>query len=185
VHVPPPNVHMSLSPSSLDLRPGEEKTAELQLTSSTQLDSRVFLDFVIDDNNTDAMFAPKEVIVPANGIAVSYIHVRAQENAQPRLSTVPILADITFPTAITSQLSGQIANNSASASIHRYSNLTMIVLKPLTITEEFGNFWKELGIPLSGLLSLITAIAGGISSLVYYFTRKKRKDKEKQSQRNK
>ena len=88
---------------------------------------------------------------------------------------------MTFPTALTSQLSGQIANNSVSASIIKYANLTVTILEPLTITEQFGNIWNQLGDPITGLVSLLIAVVGGISTVILFISKKKRKDKYTES----
>ena len=177
VHVPTPDVIMSMSPSSVVLYPDEQKNIELRLKSSTKLDSYVRL----HTNNIDdikSRFIPNETTISSSGITISQLQIKTAEKAEPRILTLPIFANVTFPTALTNRLSGQMANNSVSASIIKYSNFTVTILKPLTITEQFGKIWDELGAPISGFVSLITAIVGGISTFVIYIFRKKRKDRQ-------
>jgi hypothetical protein len=177
VHVPPPDVQLSLSPNSVELYPEEEETIELSLKSSSKLESHVVLYSGTISNDTEIMISPDEVNVPSTGIAISHVRVKASSEASPKISTIPIFGNMTFPTKLSNQLSGEIANNSESASIYKYSNLTINVLKPLTWSEQFNNYWEELGIPLSGLVSLITAIAAGLSSVLVYARRRKRTER--------
>lgn len=175
VYVPPPDILISLSPSSVELRPDGEKTIELQIKSSTNLDSRVVLQ--PEKTNAEVRIIPEEIIVPSSGIAISHVYIQAPKNAQPMLSTIPILANVTFPTALTNQLSGQTVNNSPSAEIYRYSNLTLQILEPVTITEQLNNIWKDLGVPVSGFVSLATALVAGLSSLAWFTIRKRKRRK--------
>ena len=175
VHVPPPDVIMSTSPSTVALYPDEQKNIELRLKSSTKLDSYVRL-YTNNIDDIEARLVPNETTVSSSGITISQLQIKTEEKAEPRILTLPIFANVTFPTALTNRLSGQMANNSVSASMVKFSNFTVTILKPLTITEQFGSIWDKLGAPISGLVTLITAVVGGISSLIVYIFRKKRKD---------
>ncbi len=175
VQVPPPDISLSLSQNSISLFPNDEKKIEIIMESSTKLNSYVVLS-TSKINGIESKFTPNETSIYSSGLANSELSIKALNNAKPRLFTLPIYSIITFPTALKNQLSNEIANNTLSANIFKYSNLTVEVLKPLTFTEKFSNAWNDLGIALSGFISLTITIIGALFTLTIYILRKKWKN---------
>lgn len=177
VHIPPPEFVMSTLPNSVILFPGENKTIELQIKSNTNLNSHVM---VYTNQTEDVMitFTPQDISVLPSGIATSLLQIKASENAKTHPYTIPIYANITFPTTITNWLSGDIFANPQSAVINKASNFTLTVRQPLTFPEQLKNTWESWGSPINGFVGLITAIGGGgIVGLVYRKITKRRNEK--------
>ena len=172
VQVPPPDVLISLSQNSISLFPGDEKQLEIIMESSTKLNSYASLS-TSKINGIESKFTPNETSIYSSGLAKSTLYIKALNNAEPRLFTLPIYSIITFPTALKNQLSNEIANNTLSANIFKYSNLTVEILKPLTFTDQFSKIWNDVGIAFSGFISLIITIIGALSTLTIYLLKKK------------
>ena len=77
--IPPPQFVISTSPNSVSLRPGEEKTVEVQINSSTA----VFQSHaILSTNNIDGLqtyFTPNKRDIPPIGIVTSHLNIKVQE----------------------------------------------------------------------------------------------------------
>jgi hypothetical protein len=179
VHIPPPEFIISSSPSSVTLRSGEEETVELQLKSTGKLDSRVVLSTNQIDDNIETNFIPNQTYVPPAGMATSRLQLKVLENAPLGTHTLPIIANISFPTILTNRFSSEISNNPTSINIFEYSNFTITVLPPLTIEEHFANFYKSWLDPLVGIWPILASISAVIAPLIIriYSKRKNKKGK--------
>ncbi len=69
VIIPPPDFSMSASPSSVTLRPGEEKSIKLNIKGNSALESEAALTAINNYNGDDIglNFTPNRISVPASG----------------------------------------------------------------------------------------------------------------------
>lgn len=168
VHIPPPDFTISTTPNSVSLRPGEQKTVEVQINSSTP----VFRPHVVlstnNITNLESFFTPSERDIPPIGIATSLLNIKASENALPSPHTLQIFANLSFPTQY---IGGQSPIRTIiSENITENSNLAITILEPLSFAEKFRDFWSTYG----DLVSLIGGgFAAGIAALVLDRLRKK------------
>ena len=167
VHIPPPYFTISTSPNSVTLRPGEEKTVEVEVNSSAGVfRPHLFLSSNrIDD--LQAYFTPIERDIPPLGIATSLLHLKLSEHAQLNPRTLQIFANISFPIQYTG---GESQIKIISQNMTQNSNLAITVVEPLSFAEQFKEFWITYG----GVISLIGGGFGaGFSALVFDKLRKK------------
>jgi hypothetical protein len=156
--IPPPQYLMSTSPSSINLRPGEERDIELQLRSTNLIPSIVNLSVKplrqIQNLNKPTLTLNESagvstVAVPPQGTATSILHIKAQNNDEsvlPIAYPVSINAKITQKTPFTYFRNVTINGNSLTGNITKnYDNFTVTLLHPLTISERFSNFWSAWG----------------------------------------
>jgi hypothetical protein len=185
VHIPPPEFAISASPSSVTLRPGQEKNMELQLKSSANLNSNVSL----STNQIPGImlgFISKTALVPPNGVVSIPLNIKALENATVRPYTLPIFADISFPTTITNRLTGGLIYNTPAAKIMENSDLTVTVIEPLSIPEIISSTLNTYGSPIKEIVALLTTIGsvGGICAWVIKKVKRKRMQKHPEDTNN-
>lgn len=177
VHIPPPEFDISASQSSVVLRPGEEKNIELQIKSNTKLNSHVSFSTNTNDG-LDLTFIPNQIFVYPLGLSISKLHIKALENAEQGIHTVPISSYITFPTTFINLLSEQRINNNESASIIKPSNFTITILPPLRPDEYLNNFYNAWLSPISGIWTFLAGVAVIIAPLIIRTYNRKNKNKK-------
>jgi hypothetical protein len=186
VHIPPPEFIISTLPNSVNLFPGENKSIELRIKSNTNLNSHATIyTNQTEDKGIMITPSPRDISIIPSGIASSLLETKASENAKAHPYTIPIYITISFPTAVTNWLSGNILANPQSAIINKISNFTITVHQPLSFQEQLKNIWESWGAPINGVVGIITAISGGgIAGLVYKKLRHdKRRDKRYQEKK--
>jgi hypothetical protein len=171
--IPPPQFVVSTSPNSVSLRPGEKKTVEVQINSSTAVfESHANL----STNNIDGLetyFTPNERDIPPFGIATSHLNIKAAADSEPSPYTLQIFANISFPTQFTGSESE--GTNVISENIEEHSTLPIDLLASLTPQEQFAAFWTTYG----ELVKIIGGgFAGGSAAMVFGKFAKKPKEKE-------
>jgi hypothetical protein len=173
--IPPPQFVVSTSPNSVSLRPGEKKTVEVQVNSSTAVfeSHAIFSTNKMDGLQTD--FTPKESDIPQVGIATSHLNIKAAADSEPNPYTLLIFANISFPIQYSRSESG--LTKVVSKNISEHSTLSLTVLPSLTAQEQFTSFWTTYG----ELVKIIGGgFAGGSAAMVFdRFSKKKTKEKEK------
>jgi hypothetical protein len=176
VIIPPPDFDISANPSSLVLRPGEEKNIQLQLKGNTDLQSEASLSAGNGyDNHIQPEFFPNnKTSIPPSGSGSHSLIIKADDTAQPRTYTFPIIANISFPTSITNR-GGETFNNNKSVSIIESSNLTLTVLPPYTPQEHLSNFTKDWITPITGIWTFIAGVGTVMGPLILYLYRKRKK----------
>ena len=174
--IPPPEYVVSTSPNSVSLRPGEKKTVEVQVNSSTAVfeSHAIFSTNKIDGLQTD--FTPNESEIPQVGIATSHLNIKAEADSVPNPYTLLISVNISFPAQYSGSESG--ITKVLSKSIGEHSTLSLTLLPPLTPEEHFTRFWSTYG----ELIKIIGGgFAGGSAAMVLGKFSKKPKEKEKTS----
>jgi len=165
--IPPPIVDISTLPSSLVLRPGDEKTIELRVNSSTNLQPEVLL-HTNKKTNDDVILdiRPNRTYIPSYGFTTSQLHVKVLQNAKNQTHTLPIFADMHFPLE---------RLKSPGMIINKTSFLTISVLPSLTVPEYINDELSIWGSPVKQIIGLVTAIGSlGFGGLILNKIRKKR-----------
>ena len=171
--IPLPQFVVSISPNSVSLRPGEKKTVEVQVNSSTAVfeSHAIFSTNKIDGLQTD--FTPSESDIPQVGIATSHLNIKAAANSEPNPYTLLVFVNISFPTQYIGGESG--IRKVVSKSIDEHSILSVTLLPPFTPEEQFIAFWTTYG----ELVKIIGGgFAGGSAAIVLGKFGKKPKVKE-------
>jgi hypothetical protein len=174
--IPPPEFDIVTFPSSLILRPGDEKTIELRVNSTTNLQPEVLLhmgkntkDMILDIN-------PNRTVIPSHGWTTSELHIKVLQNAQQsRTHTFPIFVDAHFPLE---------RLNTKGMTINKTSYLTITVLPALTIPQYIGDLLSVWGSPVKELIGIITTIGSlGVGGWILNKIRKKRQKNEDKSKK--
>lgn len=171
VYVPPPEFTIKISPSSMTLRPSDQKSAELQIKSNSDVKTQVYLSSNQDDGNVTLNFVPNRTSLSSHGLASSELIINASDNAKPRPYTLPISVNISVPTEAKPRRSvttGEIVLNPVSANISERSNFTATVLPSLTWIEKVEEILKTVR-PFGELWQIFAAIGGASITAVFYF----------------
>jgi hypothetical protein len=178
IPIPPPEFLMTSSPNSLVLRPGEEKDIELIIKGNTHLPSTALLTEYnkVNDQDIHMSFVPNRMSIPASSSGTSTIHVKVLDNAKAISNSLPISANISFPTSITNR-GGESFSNSKSVSVNQTSNITLTVLPHYTTQELFNNFVSAWITPISGVWTFLAGIGAVVAPLIIRMYRKNQKNK--------
>jgi hypothetical protein len=178
VIIPPPEFTISTSPASVVLRPGDEKAIELMIKGNTQLPSEAFVTDLKNNNyNKDIRlnFVPNKVsILPPSHVGTSSINVKALDNSAATSYTLPIIANISFPTKITNR-GGEVFSNSKSIHVAQASNLTLTILPSYTMGERLSNFINTWVTPITGVWTFLAGVGTVIAPLIISLYRKRQK----------
>jgi len=199
-YVPPPKFRASVFPSPLEIRQGEEKTAELRLNSTSVVRPLVHFELGQIPKDIDISIKPNNTYATPAGITTSLVDVKASDKAHPGPYTIPINSTISFPvtidvsSVIASELakvngsdsnavnsddstSGIIGDNISTKIIKSRPSYFTVVVTPYTFDEQFKNFWSIYG-------DFISLFAGGFTAGVAALTldRFKRKTKHDRDQ---
>jgi hypothetical protein len=187
VIIPPPQFTIStITPSNpLELRPGEERNIEVTIKGNTHLPSEAFLTPTYYSNNNNnisyskkviqASFTPNTTSIIPYGSGTSTLRVKALDNtseSNPYAVTIPVSVNISFPTTITNR-AGEIFNNSKSENILQTSNLTLTILPPYTLGENFNKFVSTWVTPVSGMWTFLAGVAAVLGPLIIRIYKKK------------
>jgi hypothetical protein len=173
VPVPPPEFQISTAPSSMTLRPGEERDISIYLNSSTS--SRAVASLSTDPiEGIEIQFTPDEISLPANGVTTSNMHVKVSQDLNSRPYTLPIFAEISLPTTLRSS-GGSLYRNTVAETIDESSYLTLAVLPPLTLEQHLGNFVNSWITPLGALWTFLVAVAAVIAPLLVRMYNRRKK----------
>lgn len=174
--IPPPEFTLSTNPNAVVLRPGEEKDVGVVVKGNTNLPSQVFLNATNNNGRSiELNFIPDKTSIPPLSTGTSTLHIRVLKNANATSYTLPISANISFPTTIRNKF-GENFSNSRSESLLQLSNLTLTVQPPYTIQEQLNNFVNSWITPVNGLWSFLAGVAAVVTPLVI---RRKQKAKQK------
>jgi hypothetical protein len=171
VLIPPPRFTLSTSPSSIEMRQGEQKKIQLQINSTNPFGNVKDIEphvRLYGANQTDGIklnFNPDVLYMPADGLATSELQIYVPPNATTRPHTFIITANISFPTQFFGQRTESITQTTAP---------TITVLDSLTISQQYRNWLSEWFNPLTGAYSTVSTIINGILG---WMVLKKKKDR--------
>jgi hypothetical protein len=169
VFIPPPKFQITTLPNNILLRPGEEKTIQININTSNHIIKPDVFFFTENKSEILKSFVrPNKIEIPASGFVTSHLYIKALNNATPQLYSLPIYVDVEFPI----QTLSKDFKNEITKQTRLYHNLVINILEPLSFQEKFSEFWKVYG----GIISLVGGgFVAGISGLVIEKLRKKNK----------
>jgi hypothetical protein len=148
IDFPPLEVIISTSPASLSLRPGEEKTIEVRVNSTSGYEPTVSLDAFANNNNITVNFQKGfDVLqIPSYGTATVPLTIFATEGVIPSPYTVVIRANSTLMRAPVATMRDIFPPISEGYTFSQ-STRTVDVQKPLSLIERLGLGYS--GIPIN------------------------------------
>jgi hypothetical protein len=177
VAIPPSTIDVSTSPNDIVIRQGEQQLIPAEITTPF---SNNVTDITFDNGNSDV--GPD---FNSSGLHVSIQRLRPplfKAEASPQTSvgiyTVPFEASILIQSTVTPTkpifnhtVSGFIDPEFQLSKIYPTTgyitspaNLTITVMPPLNVNDEFKEFWSIYGQPIS---IIVGGFAGGFASLVF------------------
>lgn len=128
--VPTPEFNVTASPSSLNLRPGDQNDISLIVKSNAQEDYQI--NFLAEQTNNSiiATFSPNNISVPVAADAISNLEVKALANASLGPASLPINMSIIFVNEAVSLNLNEIIRNPTIATIAKDFSLTINILPP-------------------------------------------------------
>lgn len=176
VHIPPPSFDLSATPSSIELRPGEEKNIKLELQSQSDIQAQVH--FALDRN----AISPQEIIpeltadeisIAPYGLVASNLKVHALDGIDTGSYTLPIVASLDIETVATTRRASEFIANLQSENLNETSYFTITVLPPLTMEQNLDLFLKQWILPVSGIWTFLAGVGAVIVPLIIRIYRKK------------
>jgi hypothetical protein len=167
--VPIPKYFISAIPSSIDLRPGENKTIQVKISTNVPVrNSNIELFSHYDHSLLQMQFYPSHISIPPLGSNISIVNIRALDNISKQrlpISQTPITNAISNVFPVIYHGNYIVEGNSLNTNIsNSFSNLTITILPHLSPGENFVSFWNNFG----GFISFIGGgFAAGFSALVF------------------
>lgn len=183
--IPPPSFDMYLSPPSLQMRPGDTENVQVYVKGNTEVGNTFVRFYSEQDKSVNAIlrFPQNSSVISSLGNNTATLTVEIPKNltkeqiGDTKRLLLPIAANISFPTTITNR-EGDTFSNNASIGVSEATNLTLAIMPPLEIDDHIQmgleNATKAIS-PIAGLWTLLIPLVGGVSSLIIYLWKKKRK----------
>jgi hypothetical protein len=195
--IPPPEVMLSLTPASFEIRPGEEKIININVNSTTGYEPQIKL-FAKNTTELALHLDMANFSVPAFGIIAKPLSVRASETASPSTSKIDIKSHSSIPpkTVYTSNtadvtpndnphLMSQDVTPNETETRTQISILSVEVKKPYTLLENLSNFNESVISPISGVWTFLIGVLTVSIPLVLRFYRNKIKNKPQRTNNSK
>lgn len=167
VSIPPPSLEITTSPSNITIRQGQEQLIAARIRSTTGFSNDVInITLASNKNNNNYIYE-----TTSSGFNSSDLHVAIQRNEPPLfriavpqqtplgIYTVPLIVTIREPSIAT--LTKPISTNSTRGVVDpkfelskkfptvgyltKPVSLTVAVIAPMTISEQFKDFWGTYG----------------------------------------
>ena len=192
VNIPPPSLEMTTSPNDIAIRQGQEMLVPARIKSTTGFSNDVINITLTGNNKNNYDMAP--------GFNSTDLHVAIQRNQPPLfriavpqqtplgIYTVPLIVTIREPSVAT--LSKPLSVNTTRGAVDpefdlskrfptvgyltKPLNFTVTVMAPLTIGEQFKDFWGTYG-------QFIGLFAGGFVGVFAKFLFDRRKKRQEES----
>jgi hypothetical protein len=178
VAIPPSTMKILTSPSNITVRQGEQQLipADIFSTFSNNVTS---ITFNKANNNVGPDFNSSGLHVSIQRIQPPLFMVDVSPQTSVGIYTVPFTASILIQTTVTS--TKPIFNETVSGFVdpeflvskkyptigyitNPFMNLTITVMPPLNVNDQFKDFWSTYGQPISIIMG---GFAGGFASLIF------------------
>jgi hypothetical protein len=185
VSIPPPEIIVSILPSSMNLRQGHDSSVEVRVNSTinSRLNVTLFPQELTsagnDQRNFNLTLALGKLHISPYGIAASPLHITAFGNTDVRSHTIVIRTDSVIPEE--SFLFSPTGSNQKSSRLPsdvtdetNVENTTFsVVVDKWDFNDQFNAFIDQWFTPLTAVYSTITGIISGIVGWIYGKRRKK------------
>jgi hypothetical protein len=170
---------MLTSPNNISIRQGEEQLIPAEIKSSSGISNNVTnITLAKGHNDVASKFNPNGLQVSIQRIQPPLFSVKVPQQTPVGIYTIHLITSILEPSTAT--LTKPIFNNRISGFVDpeflvskKYpsigyqtspTNLTITVIPPLNVNDQFKNFWSTYGQPISIIAG---GFAGGLASLIF------------------
>jgi hypothetical protein len=183
VNIPPPKLYMTTLPSNILIRQGQEQLIPARVVSSSGFPIESIINVTL--NNLYLGFNSSELHLSIQRIQPPLFKITVPQQTAVGTYTVPLIVKIREPSVVT--ITKPISSNLRGGMVDRVQlskkyptigsitlpvNLTITVIPPSTISDQFKDFWGTYG-------SVIGIFAGGFvgaASVELFNMRKKGKE---------
>jgi hypothetical protein len=177
IDIPRPDVSLLATPSHIVLRPGQQDSFGIQLTSNTSLVPQVSNFMVKENTNNVQLHFVTNPLYTSSSNEPAYLEVTIPEDAKIGTYNIPIVANVTQTSTIPNIFGFK---NLVLNTAYEFDNvnLPITVVKRMNIGEELAEFNKTWVEPLSGIYTFIGGFfTGGLAQWIYRRTSRKQDDK--------
>lgn len=189
INIPPPTLQITTSPADVSIRQGESLMLPARIKSTTGFSNDVVDIQLSDDNNLDNVlqsgFNSSELIVNVERTQPPLFEIEVPKETPLGIYSIPLIVTIREPSeaVITKPISEKSLEGKVDPEfkiakeyptvgyLTKPINLTITVIKPMSISDQFKGFWDTYG-------SFIGIFAGGFIGAFAkdLFDRRKKKE---------
>jgi uncharacterized membrane protein YuzA (DUF378 family) len=178
VHLPTPEFIISTKPSSIELRPGEQKTILVNVNSTTGFEPVVNFSAI---NLTDVGWKLRHnhLLLPSYGLETIPLQIKVSENATVGPYLLNMFANATFPSESlidspsSEEEQQQFIIPQENERISKQTSIGITVREPLTVIDHVSEIWGKLG----GFINFVYLIGGAAATWLFTTYIKKREKK--------
>jgi hypothetical protein len=191
VAIPPPELHISTSPTNITLTPGQEQNIEVKVSSTAGYTPAVNLSASApSDGSIKIHFKTgfDKLTVPSYGTVTTNMIISAVQNATISPFTLTIFSNSSFPPQQLITVNSQDESTSAnkffppsvqeSQNVFASSTMAVAVLPPLSLQQQIIETWNGLGVAINGFIGLVTAVIGVSGIMAGWFLKKSKLKKD-------
>jgi len=188
VNIPPPSLQITTSPSNILIKQGEAQTIPARIKSTSGFSNDVINMTVGTNNNMGSGFNSSELHVTIQRIQPPLFKIAIPQQTPLGIYTIPLILTIREPSEAT--LTKPISINARGGIVDpefelskkyptvgyltRPLNLTVTVISPSAISEQFRDFWGVYG----GFIGIFAGGFVGAFAKLMFDRRKKRNENE-------
>ena len=172
VAVPPLQLAITTSPTSVILRPGDNKTIELRVNSTNGFEPTVLLSTENQSGDIKSHIKFNKLRIPSYGVATTPMTISASGTATSRPYTLFIFANSSFPPEDLIKRFTPVKNISPllpgsqvkSQNVITQSTVGVTVEEPLTFVDKISEVWNKLGNPITFSYGVLAGLSPWIFS---------------------
>jgi hypothetical protein len=171
IAIPSVQLAVSTSPTSVELRNGEETTVEVKVNSTLGYEPTIYFYTINETSDVDFDFKYDTLRIPSHGEAITPLTINSSDGALTGPRTFFILINSSFPADTLFDLP-----IISKPDLVAKSSFLITVLPPLTLQEHLNNFVKSWLTPITGIWTFLAGVATVITPVVIriYSNRKKK-----------
>ena len=178
--IPPPKMNITLIPSTLELRPGEQKSIEVTIDPSTRLPYKIKLESQSSENiaynfTSDSDLGVHKGIFNTN---INVVALNKEGFTYPRYYSLPITATLMIEPSHKDILTDYIISNNLFSNTNSTVYLPIKVTEPLTLTDYFGSVADRFASPLGQIITTLGLIVAGIMGTIKWLQSHKKKSEK-------
>jgi hypothetical protein len=168
VSAPPPNLSILSSSNSSTIGPGQVKSIEVKVKSSSNVDS--FIHFTTNTKRLPvvARFSPSIIHVPPSGWATTKLTIKGNLstifNSSSITQTLPIFAKISFPKNVVHYGYNSTVPITSESGLNT-TQTSSIALTVFNLLDYLINSWNALNTPINGAIAFVSGFIGILGGL--------------------
>jgi hypothetical protein len=179
--IPPPKINITVIPTSLEIRPGEEKSLEIKIEPSTRLPYLINLTSLPRDIINSSISPNLPSIIHNEELFITNLKINAlkQEGLDyPRYYSLPIIATFSIVPSHKDLITNLIIKNELFSKMNSTIFLPIKVNPPLNAEDFLNSISQKIASPIGQILTTLGIIVGGIIGIGKWFiSRKNEKSK--------